>query len=135
MNKKFGKLMVAAVIAAMLAVLLTACGEKDTYDYRTNLPGDYVASHWFYDVKDGESGFYDEDAQYSFGTDGSFSCSGGVNDGELSGTYEFTDDNTITITYSDGSYDEMILRYSSNHDTIEMTNNETKYAVSLEAAD
>jgi len=135
MKKSVKKLIAAAVMVTVLAVALAACGEKDTYDYRANLPGNYVVSHWFYDIKDGESGFYEEEAKYSFGEDGTFSCSGGVNEGEVTGTYEFTGDNTITITYSDGSFDEMTLRYSSNHDTIEMTNNETKYAVSLEAAD
>ncbi len=128
---------VVVVVAAAILLPKVLGGKKDTYDYRANLPGKYVVYHWFYDVKNGDSGFYDDSAvgHYNFGADGAYSHTGGdLAEGESqTGTYAFTADNVIRITLEDGSFDDLTLRYSTNHNSTEMTNNVTKFAVSLQA--
>ena len=136
-KRKLIAIAVVAVIAIVVAVIFILNGKKkDTYDYQANLPGEYIVYHWFYDVKDGESGFYEDDkaGHYTFGADGSYSHTGGDLDEGITqtGTYTFTSSNVIRITLEDGSYDDMTLRYSTKHTSTEMTNNATKFSVSLQ---
>jgi len=135
-KKNISIIVIAVVVIAALVVVKLSGSNTNTYDYKANLPGEYIVYHWFYDIKDGDSGFY-EDAKagrYSFGADGSYSHTGGdLETDEIQvGTYTFTSTNTIRIDLEDGSYDEMTLRYSKDHDSTEMTNNATKFAVSLQ---
>ena len=124
----------AVLLIICLALAFVGCGKKDTYDYRANLAGTYEAYHWFINEANGDSGFYDEPLVYTFGTDGSFAAEGGNLKEALAGTYTFTGDNTINVTYDDGSFDNYTLRYSADHGTIELTNDATAYADSMERA-
>ena len=118
-----------------LMILLAGCGKKDNYDYKANLPGNYTSVHWFYDEKNGDNGFFEKDAVLSFTEDGSFSSCGEFTEWQtVTGNYEFTGDNTIRVTYNDGTFDDFTLRYSVDHDTVEFIDNESHYSLSLEHA-
>ena len=63
------KLIVFILMSVMCLAMLTGCGGGSKLS--ESLPGEWFVFHWYYNVNDGDNGFFDEPVFITFGEDGS----------------------------------------------------------------
>lgn len=122
-------------IVALLLVLvvclssLCACSSRNLQE---ELPGDWFVWHWYYNVQDGEDGFFDEAQFYTFGADGKLTIK--IGEETTNATYTFSGKDTIEVTYEDGTVDSFQLIPSEHDgvDQIQFMNANTNYTLTLE---
>ena len=101
------KLIVFILMSVMCLAMLTGCGGGSKLS--ESLPGEWFVFHWYYNVNDGDNGFFDEPVFITFGEDGSVVATTEESTFEaFEGTYTVTGNSTIDITYSDGSFDSFM---------------------------
>ena len=90
------KLMSFLLVLAMMAALVACGGASKSDDFSEVLAGKtWITYHWFFNEKDGDSGFFSDDAYY---------------------TWEFQDANNFTVSAKDGSFSgEGTLEWTSNN--------------------
>lgn len=125
---------IALVLVGLLciSVLLTGCS-SNSRNLKEELPGKWEIWHWYYNVDNGESGFFDS-AMYCEFKDGKISVTS--TDGAVikEGTFAFTGDDTLDVEYSDGTTASIQL-IASNHDgvdQIQFMDVNNKYTLTLE---
>ena len=122
------------VLALVLAVILcmsalTACSSRNM---KEELPGEWFIWHWYYNVTDGEDGFFEEAQFYTFGEDGKLTIK--IGEETTNATYTFSSKDTVEVTYEDGTLDSFQL-IPAEHDgikQIQFMNTNTKYTLTLE---
>ena len=127
------KLIVFILMSVMCLAMLTGCGGGSKLS--ESLPGEWFVFHWYYNVNDGDNGFFDEPVFITFGEDGSVVATTEESTFEaFEGTYTVTGNSTIDITYSDGSFDSFQLKAAKHDgvDQIQLINSNTKYTLTLE---
>lgn len=122
------------VLALVLAVVLctsalTACSSRNVQE---ELPGEWFVWHWYYNVKDGDNGFFEEAQFYTFGADGKLTIK--IGEETSNATYTFSGRDTVEVTYEDGTVDSFQL-IPAEHDgvnQIQFMNTNTNYTLTLE---
>ena len=122
------------VLALVLAVVLctsalTACSSRNVQE---ELPGEWFVWHWYYNVKDGDNGFFEEAQFYTFGADGKLTIK--IGEETSNATYTFSGKDTVEVTYEDGTVDSFQL-IPAEHDgvnQIQFMNTNTNYTLTLE---
>lgn len=122
------------VLALALAVVLctsalTACSSRNVQE---ELPGEWFVWHWYYNVKDGDNGFFEEAQFYTFGADGKLTIK--IGEETSNATYTFSGKDTVEVTYEDGTVDSFQL-IPAEHDgvnQIQFMNTNTNYTLTLE---
>ena len=122
------------VLALVLAVVLctsalTACSCRNVQE---ELPGEWFVWHWYYNVKDGDNGFFEEAQFYTFGADGKLTIK--IGEETSNATYTFSGKDTVEVTYEDGTVDSFQL-IPAEHDgvnQIQFMNTNTNYTLTLE---
>ena len=122
------------VLALVLAVVLctsalTACSSRNVQE---ELPGEWFVWHWYYNVKDGDNGFFEEAQFYTFGADGKLTIK--IGEETSNATYTFSGKDTGEVTYEDGTVDSFQL-IPAEHDgvnQIQFMNTNTNYTLTLE---
>ncbi len=120
----------ALVLAAVLCMsALTACSSRNMQE---ELPGEWFVWHWYYNVTDGDNGFFDEAQFYAFGEDGKLTIK--IGEETTTATYSFSSDNTVEVTYEDGTVDSFQLSPTEHDgvDQIQFINMNTNYTLTLE---
>lgn len=122
------------VLALVLAVILcmsvlTACSSRNM---KEELPGEWFIWHWYYNVTDGENGFFEEAQFYTFGEDGKLTIK--IGDKTTNATYTFTGKDTVDVSYEDGTVDTFQLIPSEREGVaqIQFMNVNTNYTLTLE---
>ena len=122
------------VLALVLAVVLctsalTACSSRNVQE---ELPGEWFVWHWYYNVKDGDNGFFEEAQFYTFGADGKLTIK--IGEETSNATYTFSGKDTVEVTYEDGTVDSFQL-IPAEHDgvnQIQFMDTNTNYTLTLE---
>ena len=122
------------VLALVLAVVLcmsalTACSSRNVQE---ELPGEWFVWHWYYNVQDGDNGFFEEAQFYTFGADGKLTIK--IGEETSNATYTFSGKDTVEVTYEDGTVDSFQL-IPTEHDgvnQIQFMNTNTNYTLTLE---
>lgn len=122
------------ILALVLAVVLctsalTACSSRNVQE---ELPGEWFVWHWYYNVKDGDNGFFEEAQFYTFGADGKLTIK--IGEETSNATYTFSGKDTVEVTYEDGTVDSFQL-IPAEHDgvnQIQFMNTNTNYTLTLE---
>ena len=118
---------VLAVVLCMCA--LTACSSRNVQE---ELPGEWFVWHWYYNVQDGDNGFFEEAQFYTFGADGKLTIK--IGEETSNATYTFSGKDTVEVTYEDGTVDSFQL-IPTEHDgvnQIQFMNTNTNYTLTLE---
>lgn len=119
--------LVLAVALCMCA--LTACSSRNVQE---ELPGEWFVWHWYYNVQDGDNGFFEEAQFYTFGADGKLTIK--IGEETSNATYTFSGKDTVEVTYEDGTVDSFQL-IPTEHDgvnQIQFMNTNTNYTLTLE---
>lgn len=119
--------LVLAVVLCMCA--LTACSSRNVQE---ELPGEWFVWHWYYNVQDGDNGFFEEAQFYTFGADGKLTIK--IGEETSNATYTFSGKDTVEVTYEDGTVDSFQL-IPTEHDgvnQIQFMNTNTNYTLTLE---
>ena len=132
----FKKIACTVLALVLLTAALAGCGSSR--DVKSELTGEWFIWHWYYNVKDGDNGFFDKALFYTFSEDGKVTItSQDESVAQVDAEYTFTGKDTIEITYPDGAVDSMQL-IPSEHDgvnQIQMMNVDTNYTLTLEPMD
>ena len=122
------------VLALVLAVVLcmsalTACSSRNVQE---ELPGEWFVWHWYYNVTDGDNGFFEEAQFYTFGEDGKLTIV--IGEETTNATYTFSGKDTLDVSYEDGTVDSFQLIPSERDgvDQIQFMNVNTNYTLTLE---
>ncbi len=112
--------------------MITGCGGGKMSE---KLPGEWFVWHWYYNVENGDNGFFEQPVYVTFGEDGSVVAT--TEDASFTGfegTYTVTGGNTVDITYSDGTSDSFELKAAKRDgvDQIQLINSNTSYTLTLE---
>ena len=119
--------LVLAVVLCMCA--LAACSSRNVQE---ELPGEWFVWHWYYNVQDGDNGFFEEAQFYTFGADGKLTIK--IGEETSNATYTFSGKDTVEVTYEDGTVDSFQL-IPTEHDgvnQIQFMNTNTNYTLTLE---
>ena len=122
------------ILAMLLVVVLglsvmTACSSRNVQE---ELPGEWFVWHWYYNVQDGDNGFFDEAQCYTFGADGKLTIK--IGEETTNATYTFSGKDTVEVSYEDGTVDTFQL-IPAEHDgvnQIQFMNTNTNYTLTLE---
>lgn len=122
------------ILAMLLVVVLglsvmTACSSRNVQE---ELPGEWFVWHWYYNVQDGDNGFFDEAQFYTFGADGKLTIK--IGEETTNATYTFSGKDTVEVSYEDGTVDTFQL-IPAEHDgvnQIQFMNTNTNYTLTLE---
>lgn len=120
----------ALVLALMLSIVaLTGCSSRKV---KEELPGEWFIWHWYYNVADGENGFFDAAQFYTFDSEGNLTMT--VDGVTTTATYNFSADDIIDVVYADGTVDTFQLIPSEHDgvDQIQFSNIHTNYTLTLE---
>ncbi|MBR5513589.1 MAG: hypothetical protein IKV85_06345 [Ruminococcus sp.] len=119
-------------ILALISVMLFMFSGCDSRNMKEELPGEWYVWHWYYNVKDGDNGFFDEAKFYNFNADGELIIN--ENDTVTNAKYEFTSDETVKVTYADGTFDDfqLIPAVHEGVNQIQFMNENTNYTLTLE---
>lgn len=122
------------VLALVLVVVLcmstlTACSSRNVQE---ELPGEWFVWHWYYNVTDGENGFFEEAQFYTFGADGKLTIV--IGEETTNVTYAFSGKDTVEVSYEDGTVDsfQLIAAEHDGVDQIQFMNVNTNYTLTLE---
>lgn len=119
-------------LIALIGVTLFMFSGCESRNMKEELPGEWYVWHWYYNVKDGDNGFFDEAQFYIFGDNGDLTIK--VNDITTNAEYEFTSDETVKVTYADGTIDnfQLIPAEYEGVNQIQFMNENTNYTITLE---
>lgn len=124
------KRILAMLLAAVLCLsVMTACSSRNVQE---ELPGEWFVWHWYYNVKDGDNGFFEEAQFYTFGADGKLTIK--IGEETSNATYTFSGKDTVEVSYEDGTVDSFQL-IPAEHDgvnQIQFMNTNTNYTLTLE---
>lgn len=122
------------VLALVLVVVLcmsalTACSSRNVQE---ELPGEWFVWHWYYNVKDGDNGFFEEAQFYTFGADGKLTIT--IGEETTNATYTFSGMDTVEVSYEDGTVDsfQLIPAERDGVNQIQYMNTNTNYTLTLE---
>lgn len=119
-------------LIALIGVTLFMFSGCESRNMKEELPGEWYVWHWYYNVKDGDNGFFDEAQFYIFGDNGDLTIK--VNDITTNAEYEFTSDETVKVTYADGTIDnfQLIPAEYEGVNQIQFMNENTNYTITFE---
>ena len=120
----------ALVLAIVLCMsVLTACSSRNVQE---EIPGEWFIWHWYYNVKDGDNGFFEEAQFYTFGEDGNLTII--VGEETTDATYIFSGKDTMEVSYEDGTIDtfQLIPAERDGVNQIQFMNVNTNYTLTLE---
>lgn len=102
MKAKKLKVTVLVLSVLMLAIVsLAGCSSKD---YSKEVPGTWYCWHWYYNVDNGEDGFYDDNSYLIFNIDESnFTVTSKDESVNKSGTYEWAKNGIADVYFDDGT--------------------------------
>lgn len=111
MKNKFIKsisLFLAAILLA--ACTLTGCSGKD---YSKEILGTWYCWHWYYNIEDGDSGFYEEDNYLTFNIEeGKFEITKTDETVNKKGTYEWVKNGIADVYFDDGTTCKVEVSYN-----------------------
>ena len=124
------------ISALILCLCLALCACSGSRNLQEELPGTWEVCHWYYNEKNGDSGFFDNPMYCEF-IDGKITVT--AEDGSLirEGSYEFTGSDTLDVEYTDGTVASIQL-LAANHegvDQIQFMDVNTNYTLTLEPLD
>ena len=110
---------------------LSGCSFRDV---QAELPGEWFVWHWYYNVEDGEDGFFEYALFYTFDNGTLTITSQDETVEDVEATYTFSGKDTIDVVYADGTTDSFQLIPSEHNgvDQIQCMNVNTNYTVTLE---
>ena len=126
--KKFN-LNALLLVFALSFCTLFGCSSRNL---KEELPGEWFIWHWYYNVKDGENGFFDEAQFYTFNEDGTLTME--VEGKKSTATYTFNGNDKVDVVYEDGTTDTFQL-IAAEHDgvnQIQFMNVNNNYTLTLE---
>lgn len=123
------RVLALALVAVLCTSVLTACSSRNM---QKELPGEWFVWHWYYNVTDGDNGFFDEAQFYTFGEDGKLTIK--VGEETTTATYSFSGKDAVEVTYEDGTVDSFQLSPAEHDgvDQIQFINVNTNYTLTLE---
>ena len=116
----------------LVTVGLTGCGGKSAKEV---LEGEWFVWHWYYDVDNGEDGFFDDAKFYTFSPDGTLIIKESKDAKETENAkYEWKNDSTITVTHTDDTVEtiEITVTTHEGKEQLKYKNTDTNYVLSLE---
>ena len=126
---KTKRILAMLLVAVLCLSVVTACSSRNVQE---ELPGEWFVWHWYYNVKDGDNGFFEEAQFYTFGADGKLTIK--IGEETSNATYTFSGKDTVEVTYEDGTVDSFQL-IPAEHDgvnQIQFMNTNTNYTLTLE---
>lgn len=123
------RVLALALVAVLCTSVLPACSSRNMQE---ELPGEWFVWHWYYNVTDGDNGFFDEAQFYTFGEDGKLTIK--VGEETTTATYSFSGKDAVEVTYEDGTVDSFQLSPAEHDgvDQIQFINVNTNYTLTLE---
>lgn len=120
-----------ALIAALSLCTISLCG-CSSRNMKEELPGEWFVWHWYYNIDNGDNGFFDEAQFYTFDTDGNITIK--IGEETSTATYTFSADDMVDVTYADGTIDtfQLIPAEHDGVDQIQYMNVNTNYTLTLE---
>lgn len=140
--KKMTKILAALLVALMMLTLTACSGGGGAENFQETLSGnEFVTYHWYFNQKNGDSGFFPDDGRYEwvFNEDNSFSVN--AKDGSFSGegTMEWTSDTQADVYFKMGDTEQFwtaeCSRSGDHPDCINFMIQETNFVYVLETAE
>lgn len=122
---------VLVLVLAMVLCLSVVCG-CSSRNVKEELPGEWFVWHWYYNIEDGDDGFFDEAQFYTFDSEGNITIT--IGEETSTATYTFSSDDMIDVVYDDGTTDtfQLIPTEHDGIDQIQFMNVNTNYTLTLE---
>lgn len=123
------RIWVLALVLLLCVSTLVGCSNRNV---KEELPGEWFIWHWYYNVTDGDNGFFDEAQFYTFDGEGTLTMT--VNGETTTAAYSFSADDIVDVVYADGTVDTFQLIPSEHDgvDQIQFSNIHTNYTLTLE---
>jgi hypothetical protein len=129
----------------VLALALAACGDGgsklgNTGDYSKDIIGSWETWHWYYNIDNGESGFFDDNhkVDWVFNDDGTFSMKSVDGTTAISGKLEWKNKNQADAYLDDGRTFGIECKAEQSHEgpdvhyEIQLTRLEDKFTWTLQ---
>lgn len=131
---------ISAIMAVIMMMTLCACGGggKSANFQEVMSDSSWITWHWFFNEKDGDSGFFTDDSYYTWEFDGAngFTVSTPDNSFGGTGTLEWTSENQADVFFKMGDQEQFWtaeFSYDSTHtDQVHFMIQETNFVYVLE---
>jgi hypothetical protein len=130
----------AVPIAGIALLLGVFSGCSSTQDFSKEIVGTWITWHWYYNITDGDNGFYDDNGKLTwvFNADGTFAVKSADGKTGESGTLEWTSSNQADVYLVDGTAYSVECQFATSHEgvghheEIQLTRVEDTYTWTLE---